>query len=150
MALGLGGSVLFRTWSYQKAPLNYFNWFIGGLQRAKAKGLDVSYAKMELDGKLIGALNKLLPKGANLYAFYPFLELKQFQIWGWLRKDIQLSTSLPAQFLLLYSRPSWMREWEQEIDRQNLKPLWQKTHAGVPLLRLYLFGPDGFPPKEVP
>lgn len=153
-----------RTHPYQ---LSYVNSFVGGIDGAERRGLEITNLKEILNEEVLGDLEAFIPEGAVIDPGFLLEEICFAQTLGrapasWVvetqwpslipdRPDLTLvcagsevraPTAVdrdPAapQFLLQYNRKAMWRPIDWAMDRQGDPPAYELSIEGAPLLRVY-------------
>jgi hypothetical protein len=130
--------------------LSYFNSFVGGVSDAWEAGFETIYWGEAANQELIDWLNDAenVPAGSSIAVRAMFDRvLKDYQAWGWLRKDLLINELPPASphgpepafdFHILQARRGfWGRiDWEMALRAGKARHVIE--HRGAPML--YVFG----------
>lgn len=127
--------------------LSYYSELIGGARGAEARGMEATYWYDALTPTFLAELNEVLPEGAELATSPTQDFFRYLQAMGMLRGDIQIKSSLPSDYLLLYARKSTFDAWRWGLYRQVI-PLRSITYQGVELVGLYAWADPAAAEKE--
>lgn len=153
-----------RTHPYQ---LSYVNLFVGGVEGAERRGLEITNLKEILNEEVLGDLATFIPEGAVIDPGFLLEEICFAQTLGrapagWVvetqwpslipdRPDLTLVCSgsqvraptavdrdpAAPDFLLQYNRKAMWRPIDWAMDRQGDPPAYEISLEGAPLLRVY-------------
>ena len=122
--------------------LSYYNFLVGGLSGAHARGYETTYWLEVVNGDVLKSLNRLVGEAS---VYFPLSPTDHYL------KDMQRSGSVgfrptknlfETDFVFILGRP-FVDFWERKIrDRlklrqRTLKPIWGISIDGVPLINLY-------------
>jgi hypothetical protein len=157
-------AAIVRTHPYQ---LSYINLFVGGVDGAEKRGLEITNLKEVLNQEVLDDLAAFIPEGAVIDPGFLLEEVCFAQTLGraprsWVvetqwpslfpdRPDLRLAcegtdvrapTAVDRElqvpgFLLQYNRKSMWRPIDWAMDQQGDRPAYEITLEGAPLLRVY-------------
>jgi hypothetical protein len=155
-----------RTHPYQ---LSYVNMFVGGVDGAERRGLEIANLKEILSEDVLSDLATFIPAGAVIDPGFLLEEICFAQTLGraprsWVietrwpslipdQPDLNLVCAgdevraptvvnrdpAPADYLLQYNRKAMWRPIDWAMNRQGDPPAYEITLEGAPLLRVYRF-----------
>jgi hypothetical protein len=152
-----------RVHPYQ---LSYFNAFVGGVEGAERRGLEVTNLKEVLNREVLEDLMDVLPEGALLDPGFFIEEVCFYQAVGWAPAEWTVETQLSkpdgsddialacegpasfttvaldraagaADFVFVLNRKAQWRRTESALVRFGGAPMLQVSLEGVPLMMVY-------------
>lgn len=136
-------------WQMRQASpyyLSYYNEMIGGLRGAEAAGMEVTYWYDAVTPEFIAEIEGTLPMGSTVLAFPTvkyFVELQQL---GLLRDDLEFSSDLSSDYLLMIARKATLPPPLLEVY-ETVQPILAVELDGVELAGLYALN-EPQPPAE--
>jgi len=136
-------------WQMRQASpyyLSYYNELIGGLRGAEAAGMEVTYWYDAITPEFIAEIEGTLPMGSTVLAFPTvkyFVELQQL---GLLRDDLEFSSDLSSDYLLMIARKATLPPPLLEVY-ETVQPILAVELDGVELAGLYALN-EPQPPAE--
>jgi hypothetical protein len=157
-------AAVIRTHPYQ---LSYINFFVGGVEGAERRGLEITNLKEILNEEVLADLATFIPDGAVIDPGFLLEEICFAQTLGrapggWVvetrwpslipdRPDLNLvcaggevraptavdRETAAPEFLLQYNRKAMWRPIDWAMDRQGGSPAYEITLEGAPLFRVY-------------
>ena len=116
--------------------LSYYNEPTGSTAGAVAKGFEPSYWYDAMTPAMLVRMNELTKTGETLHPHAFEAYFSDLQHGGELRADIDISDTLPADWVLLYARYGSFSPWHSRVLRE-LEPVAATTLQGVMLVGLY-------------
>ena len=145
MALGLAGLVVLGAASPLLAVypygLEYYNLAIGGVDGARARGMETTYWWTVVNVAALRTIDQQLPSGARLRFFPADPELPQlYRQLGLIRADVHLTGAADFDHVVVLSRPHWDYPplfTALSVPRTELAPIANVNVDGVPFWILY-------------
>lgn len=145
VAVGLAGLVvlgaalpLLAIYPY---GLEYYNLAIGGVDGARARGMETTYWWTVVNPAALRTIDRRLPSGARLRVFPSDPELPQlYRRLGLIRADVDLTGASDFDYVVVLSRPYWDYPplfTALRVARTGLVPVESVDVDGVPLWVLY-------------
>jgi len=116
--------------------LSYYSEPVGGLRGAYALGFEPTYWQDAFAGPVLDYLNREIPEGSRVFVNGETLSLITQQGIGRLRRDLEFTNEMPADFLLAQMRFSVMRG-NPFLTRGAPTPQFLLVHQGAPLVAVY-------------
>lgn len=162
--MAFAGLPLARTVQYHPSQLSYFNAFIGGVQGANRRGLEVTGLKEALTPQVLAELGQHIQSGDVVAAGFLTEELCFYRSLGQAPGDWRIETSLPkngVEFILtcdperrfasvlrpgpapepayvfVLNRPGQHTDLEWALTEFGGSPFYRLDIRGVPLLEVY-------------
>ncbi|MDX9753287.1 MAG: glycosyltransferase family 39 protein [bacterium] len=139
-SLLLSAMVLPSLWAYtQIRPfyLAYYNEIAGGVEGAKAKGMETVYWCDALTRDMLDEINRRVEPGQTLRPLaMSYAVIEYYKDRGWLRADINHLADPPYDFHLLHCRQGMFTQAEWFLYTQR-RPLATVRIGKVPLYALY-------------
>lgn len=119
--------------------LAYYGEVVGGVRGAKELGLETTYWMEVVTEDVLEWMNGNLPEEAEVYVVGPTMPLVLAQGLGRLRRDIQLTHELPADYLLVPMIQTMMApEFRKFVE--TAPPIFEIDLHGVRLVGIYETG----------
>jgi hypothetical protein len=145
VALGLAGLVAVGAalplLSIYPFGLEYYNLAIGGVDGARARGMETTYWWTVVNREALLRIDRALPRGSRLRFFPADPELPRlYRELGLIRDDIRLTGAPDFDHVVVLSRPYWDYPplfTALRVARTGLVPVESVDVDGVPLWVLY-------------
>jgi hypothetical protein len=123
--------------TYHPYQLSYYNRFVGGVQGAYERGLEVTYFMEAFTPELLRRLNASLPPNAAINASFANFMFEYYQQENRLRLDIQITEEDDFDYYILLNRKSTFSE--RDLAFVATKPYLHDALRldGVPLISIY-------------
>lgn len=114
--------------------LSFYNRFVGGVQGAYARGLELTYFMEAFTPEFLRSLNSNLPRNSTINASFANFMFEFYKKTGRLRSDIRITSKPPFDYHVLLNRQSVLTPAERVLYREPSEAHFSVKLAGVPLV----------------